>query len=932
MQVLIHQPWVLLHVRLSPVKQVVWLFFLLVHFASFGQSIPLPEHPRPDFERLKWQNLNGKWQFEFDSLNQGLTKKWQEGSAVFTKQINVPFPWGSKLSEVADLADIAWYQRAITVDPTWKSERTFVTVGASDWQTTVWLDGNLVGTHEGGYTPFSFELTRHIKYGQPQKLVVRVDDKRRDFTLYGKQGYGNARGIWQTIYLEARGTEYLDAVHFTPAIDQQQVTAALYVPQELANDLTWTITIKTPTGLVTKEGTFPKGKDKVMATVSLPQPRLWTLEDPYLYEAEVKLGADVVKTYFGMRKISVVNLPGTECPFIALNDKPVYLQLTLDQSYHPEGFYTFPSDAFMKKEIELAKNIGLNGIRPHIKVEIPRKLYWADKLGVLVMADLPNSWGDPDAKMQNEAETTFRGMVHRDFNHPSIFSWTLFNETWGLRTHTMVDGQEQSNYATETQMWVASMYYLAKSLDPTRLAEDNSICCGAGHTQTDINSFHDYLPGWEWEEHLKKLTQNSFERSTFQFEAGFKQGKQPKINSECGNVWGYEGSTGDVDWSWDYHRMMNTFRKYPEIAGWLYTEHHDVINEWNGYWRFDRTNKFTGLEELLPGMKLNDLHAPVYLSTGNDISLSVKGGETVKVPLFLSSMTGTDHGKQLKLVYSLTTTNSIGEQRKVSEYTRTVAYEPYTQKELEPLSVTLPNEEGLAQLNLQLLDAKGNVLHRNFMHFEMTSGDKLPKIEVVSVKPASLSDSKWSTKQWTVLDGLKVCGAGTGYFEYAIPISSSINVNNVKESYFLIEVSAKELFVKDRDQKEKTDVDFMLGGKASPSGNPNSYPMTDETLFPSKIVVSINGEQALKTTLVDDPADHRGVLSWHHQLKDRKLREAGSYGYLIKVPVTKGQLKSAIEKGQLLVRLQTDGNGGMAVYGKSFGRYPVDPSLVLKMK
>jgi hypothetical protein len=295
-------------------------------------------------------------------------------------------------------------------------------------------------------------------------------------------------------------------------------------------------------------------------------------------------------------------------------------------------------------------------------------------------------------------------------------------------------------------------------------------------------------------------------------------------------------------------------------------------------------------------------------------------------------MTGTDHGKQLKLVYSLTTTNSIGEQRKVSEYTRTVAYEPYTQKELEPLSVTLPNEEGLAQLNLQLLDAKGNVLHRNFMHFEMTSGDKLPKIEVVSVKPASLSDSKWSTKQWTVLDGLKVCGAGTGYFEYAIPISSSINVNNVKESYFLIEVSAKELFVKDRDQKEKTDVDFMLGGKASPSGNPNSYPMTDETLFPSKIVVSINGEQALKTTLVDDPADHRGVLSWHHQLKDRKLREAGSYGYLIKVPVTKGQLKSAIEKGQLLVRLQTDGNGGMAVYGKSFGRYPVDPSLVLKMK
>jgi hypothetical protein len=304
-----------------------------------------------------------------------------------------------------------------------------------------------------------------------------------------------------------------------------------------------------------------------------------------------KLGSTMtrLKLISECAKISVVNLPGTEFPYVAINDKPVYLQLTLDQSYHPEGFYTFPTDAFMRKEIELAKSIGLNGIRPHIKSEIPRKLYWADKLGVLVMADLPNSWGDPDAKMQLEAENTFRDMVKRDFNHPAIFSWILFNETWGLRTHVEEAGKKEAQYLPETQMWVSSMYYLAKSLDPTRLVEDNSICCGAGHTVTDLNSFHDYLPGWEWDNHLNDLTEKSFEGSTFQFESGFKQGKQPKINSECGNVWGYEGSTGDVDYSWDYHRMINSFRKYPEVAGWLYTEHHDVINEWNGYWRFDRT-------------------------------------------------------------------------------------------------------------------------------------------------------------------------------------------------------------------------------------------------------------------------------------------------------------------------------------------------------
>ena len=124
----------------------------------------------------------------------------------------------------------------------------------------------------------------------------------------------------------------------------------------------------------------------------------------------------------------------------------------------------------------------------------------------------------------------------------------------------------------------------------------------------------------------------------------------------------------------------------------------------------------------------------------------------------------------------------------------------------------------------------------------------------------------------------------------------------------------------------------MLGAKASPSGNPNSYPMTDETLFSSKINISINGESALTTTLADDPADHRGVLSWHHQLKDKKLREAGSYGYLVKVPVSKKQLKAAMDKGELTINIKTEGYGGVAVYGKSFGRYPLDPSLVLKMK
>ncbi|MBC8111031.1 MAG: hypothetical protein H7Y04_08230, partial [Verrucomicrobia bacterium] len=142
-------------------KKLYAVFFFLVASSPLliSQPIPLAEHPRPDFERGLWQNLNGAWRFEFDSLDQGLQKKWSEGKTSFTHRIIVPFPWGAPLSGVKDKADIGWYQREITINPEWKSKRTFLTIGASDWETTVWLDGHLLGKHQGGYTPFSFELT-----------------------------------------------------------------------------------------------------------------------------------------------------------------------------------------------------------------------------------------------------------------------------------------------------------------------------------------------------------------------------------------------------------------------------------------------------------------------------------------------------------------------------------------------------------------------------------------------------------------------------------------------------------------------------------------------------------------------------------------------------------------------------------------------------
>ncbi len=438
-----------------------------------GVRIPLAEHPRPDFQREEWQNLNGSWQFQFDGQDVGEAQGWSRNELPAPRAIVVPFPWGSPLSGVPDSASIAWYARTIEVPAGWTTgrRRVFLVIGAADWRTTAWLDGQKLGTHDGGYIPFEFELTPYVKAGQTQRLALRVDDAPRAFKLEGKQGYGNARGIWQTSYLEARGTVPLRVLHFSPDIDRKRVVVAVGLLEKAPRELPLTLRFKNAL-LPPVIRRVPKGSDQVTFEVPIPNIHLWSLEDPFLYEVDAVLGDDRVQSYFGMRKISVVDLPGTDYRYVALNDEPIYLQLTLDQAFHPEGFYTFPSDSFVRNEILRAKQIGLNGLREHVKVESPRKLYWADRLGLLIMADIPNSWGEPDSAMHGEVESTLRGMVTRDYNHPAIFAWVLFNETWGLLTK---EGEKEV-YRPETQRWVASVYREAKGMDPTRLVEDNSPC------------------------------------------------------------------------------------------------------------------------------------------------------------------------------------------------------------------------------------------------------------------------------------------------------------------------------------------------------------------------------------------------------------------------------------------------------------------------
>jgi len=911
------------------------------------QTVPLQEHPRPDFQRKMWQNLNGSWDFRFDEQNVGEQEKWYTKTSSFNKKILVPFPWGSKLSGVNNDAEIGWYSRQIEIPSNWEGKKIFIVFGASDWITTAWLDGQILGTFQRGYTPFEFDITAFIKKSQKQQLVVRVDDMPFPYKLEGKQGYGQAKGIWQTVYLDARGQCFIRSIHFTPDIDQQKVIVKVTTSQ--AASANTTLKLKFLNGDQTNPEVmqkFKKGQTEISFQVQLEKMKLWDLDNPFLYEVEALVleqdtEIDCIKSYFGMRKISVMPLPGTNFPYISLNNKPLYLQMCLDQSYHPDGFYTFPSDEFMKEEILRSKRIGLNANRIHIKVEIPRKLYWADKLGLLIMADVPNFWGEPTSEAQKEYLVAMNGMIERDYNHPSIFQWVLFNETWGLFTEN-VGTEKKRLYLPDTQTWVENVYKQAKQLDQTRIIEDNSAC-NNDHVVTDVNSWHVYIPGYEWKKYLDEVCANTYQGSKWNFIGDRVQGDQPVFNSECGNVWGYSGSTGDVDWSWDYHLMMNEFRSHPKVCGWLYTEHHDVINEWNGYYRFDRTEKYTGLDGLVQHMTINDLHSNIYIAPAGPICRQVKPLDKIQLPLFASLMTGSDLGSNLTLKTALYGWDQLGNYKSYSSSSQSIPYQPWLAKELQPIEIQMPAMRGLAILSLVVEDATGNVLHRNFTTFYIGEGASNRQetinadgqnLKVVRFAPNTYKSQSWTLNQWNVFDGRKVNGAGSGYFEYEIPIPDGVTIENTDEITIIAELSAKQLFGKDRKDATLPDGDYMLGkGTNDPSRNPNSYPMTDTQKYPSMVRIRIDGESIGTFILEDDPADHRGILSWFSQPQNRKLNEAGSYGYLVRASIPKHLIQKTTNKS-LKIRFEVDESiaGGLAIYGERFGRYPVDPAIIFVMK
>lgn len=865
------------------------------------KTIPKPEFPRPERRREKWLNLNGTWDFQlFAQGNEAAEKDFEQNRSQYDRTIQVPFSWVCPLSEVHEnVAGTGWYRREVSFET---CGRVFLCFGAVDYKADVYVNGIHAGFHQGGYSYFEFDVTELWKQ-RVNVIEVRAEDYRCETQLYGKQGYGEIQGIWQTVWLEERPKAYIKDWRTVTHMDgtvEMHVQADAPDGTKLAacfDGETWDAEVK-------------NGKAEI--SIRLSNPRLWSPDDPYLYEGSLKLGEDEVFTYFGVREIGTVKADGRDYRWITLNGKPVYLNGTLDQAFNPKGHFTYPSDEDMYLEAWRLKRLGLNMVRIHIKPEEPRKLYWMDKLGILVMADIPCFWGPPVEEARIAYEHELPEIMTRDLNHPSVFSWVVFNESWGLLDKT---AEGEKIYRPQTQEWVRKIYHAAKEIDPDRLIEDNSVC-RYDHVETDINTWHFYLNSYEVvRNHIRQVVENTYPGSDFNFIGDNRQTDAPLMNSECGMVWGVDDSAGDSDLAWQYHYMLNEYRLHEKICGFIFTEFHDVVNEFNGYYRIDDTDKDFGYQDFCRGMSLRDLHAADFVAVDCAPTRRAAAGEEMSTPLVLSSFTDCHHGKQCKLYWELWHDGVHG---RVTDQSGTMEIPVfgYGTTSLGNLNVHMPNENAVAVLSLYLMDEEGNVISRNFTTFDVRAklAQNLFEIPVCSARTQGFDLT------WTALLDDKLCLGGSGEAEYEVSLPAEWK--DGAEMILHFEAGSKRVLNKDRKVIGDPEVDgsFMRGYLVDRGSFANSYCMTDDSRYPSEIEVLINGVHVETLMLANDWADARGVLSWYRQPNHRKLDEAGSYGEQKRVIIPSRLIPGIVREGRMKITFRAK-DGGLALYGRECGRY-----------
>lgn len=911
-------------------RHAVVTFLLALAATSCGEKpIPRPEHPRPDFQRAEWMNLNGTWEFRFDPQDRGIDEGWQRSDLPWPLEITVPFCWESKLSGIHDLSgqQIGWYRRKVDIPSEWAGKHVWLRFEAVDWEAQVWVNGAPVGKHEGGYTPFALDITKYAKPGETATIVVRAYDPTDPELPTGKQvafWYTFTSGIWQTVWLEARPTTYLESLKLIP--QNRDGKWSLAVEAEVAGEGTSArVRISSPDPSVAAaegEVELTEGRGVFEAELAVSDPKLWTPETPHLYDLTVEVTGpggvtDAVQTYFGLRTISRGKYGNLPYESILLNGEPVYLRGALDQSFNPDGIYTAPSDEFLRADIERAKSVGLNFLRIHIKPDEPRRLYWADKLGILIMQDMPNTW-EYSERAKAAWEATMREAIARDRNHPSIIAWCLFNETWGI------GGNEYKN-RPDIQEWVKSMWHEAKRIDPTRLVEDNSPN-RRDHVITDLNSWHFYIDDEDraWK-HIEEVVRNTYPGSTFNYAPGHRQGTEPLINSEYGAV---SAGGGDRDISWGFRYLTTRLRRYEKIQGYVYTELTDVEFEHNGFFNYDRSPKEFGYDTWVENMTVADLQREDFVGFDTPPVIIAEPGEDLSIPVFVSHWSG--YEGEVLLKRWLIGADDLGREIRVNLDSRVVQWERYRVTEQEPLGVNLPERPFAGAMAMELVGENGERLAANFVNVVIPARVEAPEWRyelldprhaVLRVSPMDIHAAYWTgagapSRLARRRGAGKFFIYGTGIVEYVFRVPPEVVEAEPQRIGLVVELGTKA-----RD--ERLDWPQQI--------HPLDYPQTDRRKYPGAVGIYMNGYPLEPVALEDDPADARGVLShmakFHH----------GSYGYLIQAEMltegAPGFLSRLRRDPQIRVTFEVSAGpeaAGLSVYGARTGRYPVDPTLIIQ--
>lgn len=559
-------------------------------------------YPRPDFIRENYISLNGKWQFSFDDDGELYQKQKTGENLELPLEICVPFPYQSSASGIGvdEPHERVLYKKCFTVDKSDK-KTALLHFGAVDHDAQVWLNGVFLGGHSGGYTPFCFDVSEIIRNGE-NEIIVYVTDEFRPDSVRGKQIWNEApwgchyvavTGIWQEVWIEFTGGDYIKDINFVTDFDSHSVTAELtfggnvngFISADVSKNgreymsVSQSVCGRTAKFLIAFEDCGIK--DKEIYT--------WSPAHPNLFDVSVCLetesGTDTVETYFGVRKISTADNK------FYFNNSQLYLRMILDQGYWTEGICRPENDDAFREDVEWTLKLGFNGARKHQKIEDPKYYYWADRLGLPVWGELPSFYGFTDYACA-DAEKTMSEFIERDKNHPCIIAWVPFNESWGLRS--LLGDSRQADFVRE-------LYYLCKRKDPSRPISSND---GWENVfPTDICGIHDYR---SFDEKLSEyysdtafLNSGAARTGHPYVVPGESYGGQPVMLTEFGGKrikdsdgWGYDLPVESVEkYIADIKSDVENILKTPSFCGYCYTQLTDVYQETNGLLRMDRTPK-----------------------------------------------------------------------------------------------------------------------------------------------------------------------------------------------------------------------------------------------------------------------------------------------------------------------------------------------------